>query len=89
MLVDSGVTENVVDNGLIPEVESLMLDYTVLDKPDKTDTAVKQLLLEIATAILRGVTTAKADTEHDLGFPRLIVSGQGRNLFSDAATRGE
>lgn len=35
MLVDSGGTENFLDNELIPEAESLMLNYTVLDKPKK------------------------------------------------------
>ena len=32
MLVESGATENFVNNEFIPEAESLMLDYTVFDK---------------------------------------------------------
>ena len=89
MLVDSGVKENFVDNELIPDAESLMLDYTVLDKPKKIEIAGQQLLLGIATSILPGVITDKAGTKHDVGFPTLTVPGLGRNLFSsDAATRG-
>ena len=39
MLVDSDPTENFVDNELIPEAESLMLDYAVFEKPKKIATA--------------------------------------------------
>ena len=90
MLVDRGATENFVDNKLIPETEYLMLDYTVLDKPNKIVTAGQQLLLGIATGILPGVMTDKSSTKHDVGFPSVIVPRLGHNLFSfsDAATKG-
>ena len=92
MLVDRGATENFVDNKLIPETEYLMLDYTVLDKPNKIVTAGQQLLLGIATGNLPGVITDKAGTKHDVGFPYLIVPGRGHSTSSssssDAATRG-
>ena len=39
MLVDSDPTEYFVDNELIPEAESLMLDYAVFEKPKKIATA--------------------------------------------------
>ena len=90
MLVDCGAVENFVDNELIPDVESLMLDYTVLDKPKEIVTARQQLLLGIVTGILPGAITDKVGNKFDVGFPSLIVPRLGRNLrnlfFSDTAT---
>ena len=67
MLVDSGVKENFVDNELIPDAESLMLDYTVLDKPKKIEIAGQQLLLGIATGILPGAITDKVGPKYNVG----------------------
>lgn len=71
MMVASDATENFVDNELIPEAESLMLDYTVLDKPKKTTTSQQPLLFGIATGLLRGVITDKAGTQTRRGCPKL------------------
>lgn len=39
MMADRGGTEIFVDNELVPEADSLMLDYTVHYRPKKTATA--------------------------------------------------
>ena len=50
VLTDGGATANFVDNELIPEAEVLVLDYTVLYKPNEIVTTGQYMLLEIATA---------------------------------------
>lgn len=88
MLVDSGATENCGDKEIIPEVECLLLDFTVLDKPKEILTAGQQVLLGTATG--RCHHRQKAGTRHHVGLPSLIVAGLGHTIFfsSDTAARG-
>lgn len=51
MLVDSGATEKFMDNEFLPDVQSLIPDSTVLDKPNQINTAGQQLLLGTARGI--------------------------------------
>lgn len=94
MLVHSGAMEKFVDNNLLPEAESLMLGYTVLDEPKEIVTTGSPPGISCysepqLTGILPGFIADKADTNHAVSFPSLIVPGLGRNLFSssDTATR--
>ena len=64
MLVDSGTTENFVDDELISERKEKMLNHIVLNT--KIRAAGKQAQLGTATGILSGVITDKAGDKHEV-----------------------
>ncbi|CAM9978444.1 unnamed protein product, partial [Sphacelaria rigidula] len=90
LLVDSGTTDNFVDNFLNPGLLETFPDYTILLNPFQITAAGGHVLNAIASVTVLGKVTDQHGVSHEVSLPSYVVPGLGRHLFSvkNAVTRG-
>ena len=81
MLVDSGASDHLIDEELIPRLRKIMRDYEKL-KDSKTIMTTVKKVFATATGTIWGYIIDQAGKRVPLCISVMFVSGLGRNVFS-------
>ncbi|CAM9877412.1 unnamed protein product, partial [Laminaria digitata] len=82
MIMDSGASEHLVDNELIPRLRDSMREYKKLKEPKTIVTAGNARVFATATGTIWGCIIDQAGQRVPVRISATIVPGLGRNLFS-------
>ena len=89
MNVDSGASDHLVDEELIPRLRDSMQDYEKLKEPKIIVTAGSKEVLATATGTIWGYIIDQAGQRVPVRIYVMIVPRLGRNLFSATAMYSE
>lgn len=85
LLVDTGATETMLDDRLIPRLKEIMREYKQLVKPKAITVAGDHELKGTATGVVHCTVKDSRGEQQDVRLRGLIVPGLGRNIFSPTA----
>ena len=81
MIVDSGASDHLVDDELIPRLQNIMKDYKKLQEPKIIVTAGNTEVLATATSTIWGHIIDQTGQRVPVRISAMTVPGLGRNLF--------
>ncbi|CAN0464242.1 unnamed protein product, partial [Laminaria digitata] len=82
MIVDSGASDHLIDQELIPKLRDSMRDYKKLKEPKTIVTAGNEKVFATATGTIWGYIIDQAGQRVPVRISAMFVPGLGRNLFS-------